>query len=104
MVKKLLQIIWKNRWEPADLLRTVTSSEYVKYDEPLDLGCFWGKDYGFVYETKERTALGKWLDDLPAIIALPLLLIGNIVIFPTWMTCIIGVEFLKLFTKRWKNI
>ncbi len=104
MVKKLLKIIWKNHWEPADLLRTVVSSKYVEYTKPLDLGFFWGKSYGYVSETRERTTLGKWIDNLPAIRALPLLLIGSTIIFPTWIACTIGIEFLKLFTKRWKNI
>ena len=102
-IKKLLKIIWKNDWEPADLLRTVTSSKYVEYDEPLDLG-FFGKDYGYVSETKERTALGKWIDNLPTVIALPLLLIGNIIIWPIWIFLMIIIFLLGLFTKKWKDV
>jgi hypothetical protein len=85
--------------DPNDWL--TKKSDYVMFNNPTFLMC------GF-YKTHTRTKLGKFFDNLPAIIALPLIIMYHIVAWPSFFVGMIVqnlvLAIFKLLTKKWKDI
>jgi len=103
---KLIKAIWENEWMPADLFRTIISTEWREYDSP-DISLF-GTSYGYFWDNIERTIVGKFVDNLPAILSLLIFIIYYPVVSILWiiihsiLSIIKGI--LSLFTKKWKDV
>lgn len=72
-LKNFLKDLWRNEWTPASLLTKTTGGHWIEYHTPFV--SFFGTETGCWIDETERTPFGKFVDNLPGIIAFPFMLL-----------------------------
>lgn len=107
-MRNFLKMIWKNEWSPFYLLNGEDKGHFVEYTTPPRFS-FFEPAAGFWYSHYDKTRLGKWVDNLPGILALIFLFFHYVIFGTIWVICFfIILNIIKgivaLFTKRWTEV